>query len=357
MSTVNSVSTVRSGERRRPLIAFLAVGTGCALLAACGGATTPSASHTGTDSNRPVSDVSTPTGEHLAASASTNKARTEAETRRLIALVTVPPKGIQSTSAPTGATGPAMGTPASASLVDTPRFWRVPISMQQSATWIAAHPPPGLTASGTAKEATGSVVTSIGYGYTDNQHSNAWQNAALDIGIAPDGALNSYWRADGVALWVDPTPATAPASGKRLAVTVAGGCPTSDRGAANVPPGTRTSLLPPGTPTAGLICSYHGLNGAAFVLRSHARLDATHAEGLAHQAKTINLSHTIGGVTSCPMDDGATTVIAFRYAGGAPATLWLKDNGCRSISNGTITASDDASLSTFATAVAALLPH
>ncbi|TWP37168.1 hypothetical protein [Leekyejoonella antrihumi] len=200
-------------------------------------------------------------------------------------------------------------------------------------------------------------MTSIGYGYTDNLHSDAWQNAALDIGIAPDGAHGSYWRADGVALWVDPTPATAPAGGKRLAVTVAGGCPTSDRGATNVPPGTKTSLLPPGTPTAGVICSYNGLNGAAFALRSHARLDGTQAERLAHQARTIHLSHTTGGVTSCPMDDGATTVIAFHYPGNPPATLWLKDNGCRSISNGTITAGDDASLTTFATAVTALLPH
>ncbi|MDQ2850223.1 MAG: hypothetical protein M3Y49_05720 [Actinomycetota bacterium] len=56
------------------------------------------------------------------------------------------------------------------------------------------------------------------------------------------------------------------------------------------------------------------------------------------------------------MDDGAATVIAFQYPSGAPATLWLKDTGCPSISNGTITAGDYNTLSTFATAVTALLP-
>ena len=57
------------------------------------------------------------------------------------------------------------------------------------------------------------------------------------------------------------------------------------------------------------------------------------------------------------MDDGAATVIAFHYPNDAQATLWLKDNGCRTISNGTITADDGASLSPFTTAVTALLPH
>ncbi|MDQ2850222.1 MAG: hypothetical protein M3Y49_05715 [Actinomycetota bacterium] len=190
--------------------------------------------------------MSTPTGAPTHASVSTNKAKTLAETRRLIALVTVPPKSTPLTSAPTELAGPAMGTPATASLTDTPRFWRVPMSMQQSATWIAAHAPKGLSASGSMQGTTGSVVPRIGYGYSDNQHSNAWHNAALDIGIAPDGGHGSYWRADGLALWLDPTPATDPAGGQRLTVTVAGGCPTSDRGATDVPPGTKASLLPLG---------------------------------------------------------------------------------------------------------------
>lgn len=231
LRSVDNVSTARTRGHRRLLATFLTVGAGCALLTSCGGATTPGGSHTGTGSTHPVSHASTPTGAPTHALASMNKARTLAETRRLITLVSIPPKATPLRSAPAALAGPAMGTPASGSLIDTPRFWRVPISMQQSATWIAAHPPTGLTAGGTAKAATRSVVTSIGYGYRDNQHSNAWQNAALDLGIAPDGAHASYWRADGIALWLDPTPATGSTGGTRLAVTVAGGCPTSDRGA------------------------------------------------------------------------------------------------------------------------------
>lgn len=338
------MSAVRTWGRKRPRSTFLAVAATCALLTACGGATTPGSSHPGTDSNHPVSHVSTGTGAPIHASASTNKARTLAETRRLIELVTVPPQATLLAVAPKAFSGPAMGTPSSASLVDTPRFWRVPMSMQQSETWIAAHSPAGLRASGSTRGTTGAVVTSIGYGYDDNQHSNAWRNAALDVGIAPDGTHASYWRADGVAWWVDPTPATAPTTGKRLTVTVASGCPASDRGATNVPPGTKASLLPPGTPAAGLICSYSGLNGARFTLRTHARLNATQAEQLARQARAIELTHTSGGATSCPMDDGAATVIAFQYSGGAHAMLWLKDNGCRTISNGAIVADYYASI-------------
>lgn len=85
-----------------------------------------------------------------------------------------------------------MGTPRSDSLVDTPRFWRVSMSVQQSTTWIAAHSPRGLTASGSSQSITRSVVASIGYGYDDNQPSSAGQNAALDVGIAPDGAAASF---------------------------------------------------------------------------------------------------------------------------------------------------------------------
>lgn len=139
-----------------------------------------------------------------------------------------------------------------------------------------------------------------------------------------------------------------------------GGCPGSDRGASNIRPGPTTSLLPPGLPTAGLACSYNGLNGAAFTLRSHVRLNATRAERLAREAKAIGLAHANGGSGSCPMDDGTATVIAFEYRGGANATLWLNDTGCRSVSNGTIAVGSDgdyAALTTFATAVTALLPH
>ena len=116
-------------------------------------------------------------------------------------------------------------------------------------------------------------------------------------------------------------------------------------------------MLPVGSPTAGLICAYNGLNGAAFALRSHARLDATRAGRLAVQAAAIDLAHTVGDVVSCPNDDGTEIVVAFAYAGGAHAALWVHDTGCHTVSNGTIEADDYLSLSSFIDAVTTLLPH
>ncbi|NYJ76116.1 hypothetical protein [Allobranchiibius huperziae] len=271
--------------------------------------------------------------------------------------MTVPAGAARMAGAPSTLPGPVMGAPRSASLIDTSRFWRVPMTMQQSQRWLAAHAPGGLSATGSASSTSGSVVTSVGSAYTDDRPSSAWQNAMLDIGIAPAGASASVWRADGTALWLDSTPATAPAGGSRLAVTVASGCPRSDRGASDVTPGPASSLLPAGSPTAGLICSYNGLNGAAFALRSRARLDTTQAGRLARSATTIDLAHTDGGSVVCPNDDESVTVVAFSYADGARASLWLTETGCRSISNGTIDAGDYPSLSAFATTVAGLLPR
>ena len=292
------MSTAGTRGRRRPITASVAAGAGWALLTACGAATTPGASHTAPSSNHSLSHVSTQAGAPTPASASTNKSQTLAETRHLINLVSLPPQATLQAAAPAALPGPVMGTPRSASLVDTPRFWHVPLSMQQSATWIAAHLPHGVSPSGSLQG------SSVGYGYSDNQHSTAWQDATLDIGIAPDGAHGSYWRADGLALWLNPTPAIAPTAGNRLAITVAADCPTSDRGATNVPPGPKTSLLPPGTPVGGLICSYNGSNGAPFTLRSHALLGQSQAQHLARQATAINLAHTNGDVINCPWTTG-----------------------------------------------------
>ena len=84
-----------------------------------------------------------------------------------------------------------MGAPMSASVVDTSRFWRVPMTPQQSSVWIDTHSPGGLTSTSSGRSTTGSVVTSIGRGYPDDRQSTAWKNAMLDIGIAPDGAKGS----------------------------------------------------------------------------------------------------------------------------------------------------------------------
>jgi hypothetical protein len=50
------------------------------------------------------------------------------------------------------------------------------------------------------------------------------------------------------------------------------------------------------------------------------------------------LSHALGGVMSCPFDDGSAELIALSYPGGPDVDLWVLLNGCGGVSNGYIVA-------------------
>jgi hypothetical protein len=289
--------------------------------------------------------------------AASSKQLAVAETRHLLTLFPMPPAARRIRSGPGALNGPAMGTSVSSSLIDTAQFWRVPMPMAQASEWITAHPQRGLPANGQANSDGPNGVTSVGYAWYDDRTSNAWTEAQLEVGVAPAGASASVWRIDGIALWLTAKPAPAPGGGSRLTVTVADGCPASDRGAGDVPPGSDSSLLPAGRPTGGLICAYTGLNGDPFALRAQVRLGSADAARLARTASAIGLAHTDGGVVNCPADFGTATVIAFSYP-HASAALWLADSGCQYVSNGAISVGFGGGmtgLARFAAAVAALV--
>lgn len=326
------------------------------MLAGCASTAPPGTARPGAAPSTPLvapSGAGTPTS---------NKRAATAETQRLLTLFALPGSARRVGSGPKALSGPAMGTPSSGSLVDTVRYWRVPLSLTGAAAWVRAHPPTGLKSDGGGSAHGPDGVQSIGYGYGDDRSSPVWTQAELDIGLAPAGPHASVWRVDGLAQWLDPRPERAPAARHPLAVTVAGGCPAGDRDAGGVTPGPADSLLPARTPTASLICAYTGLNDHAFALTGHARLGAAAAARLAALAGRINLAHTDGGGTSCPADFATATVVAFAYSSGTSAALWLADSGCRYLSNGTIMASeaggDGAGVQAFATAVArAVVTH
>jgi hypothetical protein len=79
------------------------------------------------------------------------------------------------------------------------------------------------------------------------------------------------------------------------------------------------------------------MNGRPFQLRSQRRLSTTQAARLAAALARIPLSHAIGGIVYCPMDDGSAEAIALSYPGRPDVDLWLRLNGCRGLSNGYIT--------------------
>jgi hypothetical protein len=183
-----------------------------------------------------------------------------------------------------------------------------------------------------------------GLGYSEPDRPGL-QDLAVAIGVASLPAGGTEIRADGMAVWLDPKPLRDTRTGKRLRVTVAGGCPGNDIGAVDVRRadgadhdlGTR--LLPAASPTLALICDYSGSydDPARHLVRIR-RLDATAAGRLARSVGRLPLGHPVDEVMHCPYSDGMATVIAISYRGRPDVDLWQDRNGCAFITNGAIVA-------------------
>ena len=133
--------------------------------------------------------------------------------------------------------------------------------------------------------------------------------------------------------------------GRALRVTVSGGCPRTDRnrvGVVNQGGALTTALLPAGHPTAARICRYAGANGKPFTLRESTALAGAAAAQLAAKVAAISLAHDSSNpVRFCPMADWAAAVIAFSFPGRSDIDLWVRTNGCTTVSNGWIMADGD----------------
>lgn len=321
----------------RAIIASVALMAALAGCAAPG--QTPISPPSSTPSSAPTSD--------LAARAQSNKQKADDEARRLLNLAQIPPQATQLNAAPTTQPGPALGAPKISSLIDHARFYRVPMSFDDTVAWVKAHPPTGLTNGGSMSGSGHGAPRLAGFTYTVPD-SQAWIQAQLEIGIATDGAHASDIRIDGVTQWLDPRPQRVSASGKRLSVTVAGGCPQSDKGYTNVENKggeLDEAMLPTQIPTGGLLCVYQGLNGTPFALTIQRQLDAAAAKKLSDAVAGLSLAHLDADNVpiSCPFDDGSVAVLVFSYAGGPDVAIWYHSRGCQSVSNGHIvTKPDDA---------------
>jgi hypothetical protein len=236
-----------------------------------------------------------------------------------------------------------MGTLTVATLVDRVVAWRVALRFAAVRAWLSAHPPRGLRSDGWAsnKDSPYGLVSMVGTSYA-GPASRAWQSADLELSAALAGPHSTVIRADAVIVWLDPQPIPSSPGADPIRVTVAGGCPQSDRGVTGVTnPGAKLTgrLLPPGQPTAGLRCRYDGLNGHPWRLVGAARLTAAQARRAARSMARLSLSHTDGGIPgSCPFDDLSYEVLALTYPGRGDVDLWVKLNGCIEISNGYIIA-------------------
>jgi hypothetical protein len=274
-------------------------------------------------------------------SATANKQKTQAEAERLLQLAVVPPGSVELDGAPSSLlSGPVMGTPMTTSLVDDSSWWRVPTSMTSTLAWFVGHPPGGLARSGSGSSSSYGAITSSGDSY-DAPSSAAWTGASVEIGVAPMGPDTSVVRVDGLAIWIDPIPVRDNQPGPGMRVAVASGCPAGDRGfvgVTNPPPPLDRSLLPAGTPNAGLVCEYYGMNGHPFALKEKTTLNQSAADALAVKVQQLTLGHIDGEVVNCPMDDGSAAVVALVYPDGQNLDLWITTNGCTDVSNGYISA-------------------
>jgi hypothetical protein len=256
-----------------------------------------------------------------------------------------PPGGLNTLTPPVGGqssvAGPALGAPGVSSLIDFSRSWRLAMPLPDVIAWLQAHQPGGLPQDGSSSAGGPVGTSSAGYSYA-GPASQAWQSAELEVEVTASGPGASVLRADAVVVWLDPVPLPDnSATGQRVHVSVARGCPGTDQsrvGVTNRGADLRRRLLPAALPTAGLECRYDGLNGDPWRLRGHRLLNAAAARRVARSIARLPLSHTLGGVVNCPMDDGSAEIIALSYPGRPDVGLWVTLNGCRSVANGFITA-------------------
>jgi hypothetical protein len=286
-------------------------------------------------------------GTPSAATPAGNRAATRAEVRHLLSLAPLPGSARRTNRTPRQLRGgPVMGTPATASLVDRHRVYRVSMSMRRSIGWIEAHAPHALSVSGSESSTDHGRVVERGVSF-DARDGTAWTEAELEVGVVPAAHGGTVWRVDGVALWLDPRPIRDSYRGHRARVTAASGCPSGDRhrqDVRNAGARLRHHLLPAGRVTGRatqvLLCSYHGLNGRPFALRAHRRYGPRVAAQLARRLRGISLSHVDGVEEMCPMDDGSADIVDLGFANRPDVDIWVHATGCRADDNGHIVAGD-----------------
>jgi len=300
--------------------------------------------------HEPSAITGTTTGTTTTATA--NRAAAEREAQRLLGLVPIPDGAVALTTPPDGLTD-VPDRPVVDSIAVRSRFWTLPMPYQQAKKWIEAHPPAHLQWTGHGSGSGGPHGPTSNWA-TDQGASPAWQGARAEASLVGGNTSTSMMRVDGMAIWLDPTPYPDNATqggGQRVRLTVAGGCPATDRAVTGVTadgPDLGSRLVPGPRPVAGLVCRYSGLNGSngkpAMTLTVGRPLDADTAGMLAAALLALPLAHPVGEVRSCPGDDGSAVLVALAYPGRPDVDLRIATTGCSTVANGRISAEPDESI-------------
>lgn len=278
--------------------------------------------------------------------------RAVAEARTLVGAAPVPPGArVRHGSPPEALAHPMVGVPASNHLVDVSRVWVIPSTTVTAFAWITAHPPAGMTLSA-------STADGVAWSTPD---TDAYISAQLQVAVARDGPHATDMRADGMDVWLSTAPMKDAIGGRRLRVTVSGGCPATVGGyadVANSDPVLRTRMLPRAAPTGGLVCRY-GTPRQGPAHPPVVDLSAQSATRLARAVNAIPLGSAGSGLTACPAGQDVQVLLAFSYRHHPDADLWLHTHGCRTLDNGFVRAVEEgtpAFYKGFVNALAAVAP-
>lgn len=272
--------------------------------------------------------------------AAANRAAAQGEADRLVAAALLPPGAVGLTVQPSGLVD-ANGVPEGSQVLDTVRFAGVELSLSQTRAWFHEHPQPGLETGGSSSTTGPSMPASYGFQFDPTAANRSWGSATLDITMVAEGSGTDL-RIDGVAQWIDPAPVKDTPTGPTGRVTVAGGCPTSDRGWTDIgnpdAADLDTQLLPDTEPTAALTCVYGGMNVDPSTLQASHELDAAEASAAAGQIGGIPLGSRGDRARSCPADSGQVTITAFSFPARDDVDIWQHTSGCGYTDNGHIVA-------------------
>lgn len=206
----------------------------------------------------------------------------------------------------------------------------MPLPQAQATRWFRQHPGAvvGLYMAGTSGLPKGDHLDVLGFRVEDTA---AFHDADVTVAVAAGGAQEALVRIAASARWLDPTPLPDDATGERLRVTVAGGCPASPGqavGVRNEGPALSDALVPTGTPTAGLVCEYGHAAPHRFAPVVVHRLDAAEAAHQAAQLRALPLAHppaddiqphSCGQGLSMPTP---TRIVVLAYPGRPDVDVW-----------------------------------
>ena len=240
-------------------------------------------------------------------------------------------------------------------------------TIRVSALWTTTEPPAVAWSSIETKPPHGLQQMEDGYTHMmSSVHASqmwtapatdAFSTATLTIAAQGPDAGPTVIEVEAEVLWVTSAVEPDATTGPRVRVTTVGGCPASVGGISDVSnPGTDLAhrMLPPGTPTGGLLCRYVG-SGSPLLM--DVPLGAARARTLAAAISAVRLGVTPSYEAGCPIDNiRDVTVIVLSYPDHPDVDLWYYPGGCAWLANGfvRVDATRNPSFSDFETVISGM---